>query len=107
MNYPFLTQAEQIVMKAIWDLGEGSRLEFILHLCITKYNKKWKQQTISTYLKKLVDKGFISSYRNGRYIHYSINISLEDYRKELLLFETSFWYDDRKDLVEKDLFGRL
>ncbi|MCR5202140.1 MAG: BlaI/MecI/CopY family transcriptional regulator [Lachnospiraceae bacterium] len=86
-----LTDSEAIIMKCVWDLGDGVRLAFIMDLANKKYDKNWKPQTVSTFLSKLVKKGFIEQYRYGRYYYYKILISKHAYRTRLIREEVLFW----------------
>nr|MCR5625467.1 BlaI/MecI/CopY family transcriptional regulator [Lachnospiraceae bacterium] len=93
---------EQYVMKTVWDMGNGTRLWFIKDLLEKKYKKKMMPQTISTFLKKLVEKGYIEAYRDGRYICYKILIDIEEYRKYLLSNSLKFWYDGDVSKFQED-----
>ena len=57
-----LTESEKITMKCVWDIGDGARLSRIMTLANDKYGKEWKPQTVSTFLGKLVRKGFVEQY---------------------------------------------
>lgn len=64
------------VMKVIWEKGkEVSTGE------ITKAveEKGWKRTTVSTFLTRLVDKGALSSRKEGNFYYYSALISKKDY----------------------------
>lgn len=88
-----LTESEKVTMKCVWDLGDGARLARIMALANEKYNKGWKPQTVSTFLGKLVRKGFLEQYRDGRYFYYHILISRHDYRCQMLRQDLEFWND--------------
>ena len=42
---------------------------------------EWKPQTVSTFLIRLVKKGYVSTYRKGRYFYYVPVVPLEEYQK--------------------------
>ncbi|MDY4971180.1 MAG: BlaI/MecI/CopY family transcriptional regulator [Lachnospiraceae bacterium] len=86
-----LTTSELYVMKSIWDLGDHVRLANILEHVNETYHTNWKCQTVSTFLNKLVQKGYLESYRDGQYIHYRILISEEEYRAAKFEKEINFW----------------
>ncbi|HBA96546.1 MAG TPA: transcriptional regulator, partial [Lachnospiraceae bacterium] len=90
-------------MKCVWDLGEGARLANIMKVVNDKYNKNWKPQTVSTFLGKLVRKGFIEQYRNGRYFYYHILVSKHDYRCYMLHEDLEFWNDGAIDEFVNEL----
>ncbi len=98
-----LTESEKVTMKCVWDLGEGARLANIMKVVNDKYNKNWKPQTVSTFLGKLVRKGFIEQYRNGRYFYYHILVSKHDYRCYMLHEDLEFWNDGAIDEFVNEL----
>ena len=86
-----LTESEKVTMKCVWDLGNGARLAHIMELANKKYKKK--PQTVSTFLGKLVRKGFLEQYRDGRYFYYRILIKKHEYRCQLIKDNVDFWDD--------------
>jgi len=88
-----LTESEKVTMKCVWDLGEGARLAHVMEVANGKYKKDWKPQTVSAFLGKLVRKGFLEQYRDGRYFYYHILVPKHDYRCRMLREELEFWDD--------------
>lgn len=86
-----LTTSELYVMKSVWDLGDHIRLSHIVNQVTTVYHMNWKSQTVSTFLNKLVQKGYIESYRDGQYIHYRILISEQEYKENQVESQANFW----------------
>ena len=105
MEIKALTESEKITMKCVWDLGDGTRLAHILALANEKYGKDWKSQTVSTFLGKLVLKGYLDQYRDGRYFCYRILISKSDYRCHELAREMHFWDDGDMELFASELLN--
>lgn len=91
IEYQKLTDREQILMESIWTLGDGIRLAYMVERTNERYGVNWKPQTASTFLNKLVNKGFVEPYRDGQYVHYHIVIQKEEYLKQLLCHEVDFW----------------
>lgn len=98
MKVKGLTESEKITMKCVWNLGDGTRLAHILAEANGRYGKEWKSQTVSTFLGKLVLKGYLEQYRDGRYYCYRILISKKEYRCQELAQEMRFW--DNGDVNE-------
>ena len=86
-----LTKAELLVMKSIWEMGDGKTLQEIVDYTNTHSNKEWKPQTVSTYLAKLCLKNYIQMKRAGRTITYEILITEEDYKSEQAREFVAFW----------------
>jgi predicted transcriptional regulator len=103
MEIKALTESEKITMKCVWDLGDGTRLAHILALANEKYGKDWKSQTVSTFLGKLVLKGYLDQFRDGRYFCYRILISKREYRCHELAREMKFWDDGDISLFASEL----
>ena len=101
-----LTESEKITMKCVWDIGDGARLSRIMTLANDKYGKEWKPQTVSTFLGKLVRKGFVEQYRDGRYFYYRILIDKHTYRTQMIRDDVEFWDDDNLETYCSELFDK-
>lgn len=101
-----LTESEKITMKCVWDLGEGARLAHIMEVANSRYKKNWKPQTVSTFLGKLVRKGFLEQYRDGRYFYYHILVSRHDYICCMLRDDLDFWDDGDVDEFVSELMDK-
>lgn len=101
-----LTESEKITMKCVWDIGDGARLSCIMTLANDKYGKEWKPQTVSTFLGKLVRKGFVEQYRDGRYFYYRILIDKHTYRTQMIRDDVEFWDDDSLEMYISELFDK-
>ena len=101
-----LTESEKITMKCVWDIGDGARLSRIMTLANDKYGKEWKPQTVSTFLGKLVRKGFVEKYRDGRYFYYRILIDKHTYRTQMIRDDVEFWDDDSLEMYISELFDK-
>ena len=96
--YKSLTAAEKVVMKAMWDSDHPLTLGETTKLLNESYGKNWKPQTVSTFIAKVVQKGFLKMIREGRRITYEILISLEEYRACEAREFVAFW--DKGDVAE-------
>lgn len=80
-----LPECEELVMSIIWGSETPQSLKTILVDVNARYGKEWKPQTVSTILCRLVKKGFLTSYRKGRYTYYVPLIEQEEYFESQLL----------------------
>ncbi len=71
-------EAELEIMKVIWKAGEPVNTQYISEAV---EEKGWKRTTISTFLTRLVDKGALSSQKQGKFYYYTPLISKKEYRK--------------------------
>lgn len=109
MKFERLTYCEEIVMKTVWDSEEELCLMEIMDRVNKKYGKEWKPQTVSTFLARLVQKGYATHYRQGRQFYYKILVPLEEYKGKLTNEYIKFWNHDNADeflyalMKERDL----
>ncbi|MCH5261619.1 MAG: BlaI/MecI/CopY family transcriptional regulator [Lachnospiraceae bacterium] len=97
MTLENLTDCEQLVMKTVWDAADELSLMEIMQRVNDKYHKNWKPQTVSTFLARLVRKGYLRHYRQGRVFFYKILIPLEEYKGQLTSDYVDFWCSGKAD----------
>lgn len=97
MKFKHLTDCEQLVMKTVWDAAEELSLMEIMQRVNDCYLKEWKPQTVSTFLARLVKKGYLENYRKGRFFFYRVLIPMEEYRNQLTMDYVKFWYPGNED----------
>ncbi|WP_340023499.1 BlaI/MecI/CopY family transcriptional regulator [Paenibacillus sp. FSL K6-1096] len=74
-----LSDTELELMEAIWASTPPVTSTELLNQFAQK-GRDWKAQTISTFLSRLVDKGFLTSTRHGRLNKYVPGITPEEYK---------------------------
>ncbi|QUL57895.1 BlaI/MecI/CopY family transcriptional regulator [Paenibacillus tritici] len=74
-----LSDTELELMEAIWASAPPVTSTELLNQFLLK-GRDWKAQTISTFLSRLVDKGFLTATRHGRLNKYIPEISPEAYK---------------------------
>ncbi len=77
-----LSETEMEVMQIIWDSGHPMTSGKLLDIFARQKGKKWKGQTIATFLARLVEKGVLSSTKQGRANLYEPCMSPEEYRSQ-------------------------
>lgn len=91
MNDVKMTDCELVVMKCIWTSDHEMALPEIVDMVNDKYKREWKSQTVSTFLARLVKKGFLTLYRNGRQFYYVPLVKEVDYKTNELEECLMFW----------------
>lgn len=86
-----LTKSEEVVMKCIWNSEVELALSDVTANVNNDFGKDWKPQTVSTFLARLVRKGYLSFYRKGRYFFYQPLIKENDYKRDLMKEFIRFW----------------
>jgi predicted transcriptional regulator len=96
-----LPDGEFEVMKVIWENSSPITSRQILdHFSGTK---TWKLQTIDSYLRRLLDRGFLRSNKTGKEREYYSNVSREEY----LRFETRDFIKQRHSNSLMNLISAL
>lgn len=88
-----LTKAEVYIMKAIWSSKEQLRLAQIVDIVNENYHTNWMSQTVSTYLGRLVKKGFIRKVRVEKTWYYEVLKTEDEYMSREMARFTNLWGD--------------
>ena len=97
MKINYLTAAEENLMKLFWSLNSFYLKDVMEH----HPEPKPHQNTVSTYLKILVEKGYLTTEKEGRIFKYSVAVPMEDYRNFLLKEVAANFFDNSgKDILE-------
>ncbi len=99
MNINSLTPTEEEIMRVIWTLSDP----FLRDIMEALPEPKPHQNTVSTYLKILAEKGYLSPKRRGRIFQYHISIEQSTYRREKLLELKDVFYEGSNEELIKDL----
>ncbi|MCD8009818.1 MAG: BlaI/MecI/CopY family transcriptional regulator [Lachnospiraceae bacterium] len=78
MNLTDLSDCELLVMKCLWDVGSPMSVAELIVRIEKMYGKKYKETTVYTFLKRLKDKGYVSSYKKGT-SYFSPLVSEDEY----------------------------
>lgn len=97
MKINHLTPAEENLMRLFWKLDS-----FYLKDIMEQHPEpKPHQNTVSTYLKILVEKGYLSTEKEGRIFKYTILVPVEEYRKFLLKeLSLHFFNNSGKEILD-------
>ena len=97
MKISHLTPGEELLMNVLWRLDSGYMREII-----EQYpDPKPHPNTISTFLKILVEKEFLTTQKEGRIFKYTVAIPFEDYRKySLHIFLEEYFNNSSAELVK-------
>jgi len=95
-----LTSCETLIMKIIWDEGCDISVIDLRRKLKERYGKDYRRTTLSTFLIKMSDKGYVRSYRVGRNAYVHAEKNEEEYKQELLEDTKQFWFAGKaSDLV--------
>lgn len=85
-------------MKTVWDAERELDLADITLRVNEAYDKEWKPQTVSTFLARLVKKGYLKNYRQGRVFYYQILVPQKEYLGKLAERFLKFWKQENVDI---------
>src|SRR5690606_2392796 len=96
MKINSLTTAEEKLMTVLWKLNSF----YMKNVMEEHPEPKPHQNTVSTYLKILVEKGYLTTEKEGRIFKYSVVIPYEDYRSFVLRnFLKQFCNNSTEELI--------
>lgn len=97
MKISHLTPGEELLMNVLWRLDSAYMREII-----EQYpDPKPHPNTISTFLKILVEKEFLTTQKEGRIFKYTVAIPFDDYRKySLHIFLDEYFNNSSAELVK-------
>ena len=81
--------------QVIWDAKEDIALQDLIRELADRYKKNYARTTVVTFVHKIVDKGFATTYRKGKAAYIHPEKSLAAYRDELLQQQLEFWFDGK------------
>jgi BlaI family penicillinase repressor len=73
-----LSETEMEVMEVIWGLATSVTVNQLLDIF---KSKGWKTSTLSTILKRLIEKGFLTKSMSGKVNYYDPALTLSEYKK--------------------------
>lgn len=97
MKISHLTTGEEILMNVLWKLNSAYMRDIIEEYLEPKPHPN----TISTFLKILVEKEFLTTHKEGRVFRYTVAIPFDDYRKYLMrLFLENYFNNSPVELLK-------
>jgi BlaI family transcriptional regulator, penicillinase repressor len=76
-----ISDTEMEIMEYLWKRGEAVSTVDLLAYFNSERNKSWKLQTLSTFLARLSNKGFLKSETRGRGTAHQPAFSQEEYHR--------------------------
>ena len=97
MKINYLTAAEENLMNILWRLETA----YMRNILEQFEEPKPHQNTVSTFLKILVEKDFLTTEKEGRIFKYSVAVPFSDYKNFMLKnFLKNYFNDSGKDLLK-------
>ncbi len=90
-----LSACETLLMKIIWDAKEDIAVQELIVRLKQQFDKEYARTTVVTFLGKMAEKGFVSTYRVGKISYVHAQKDEESYKQKMLREETGFWFDGK------------
>ena len=100
-----LSNSEKIVMACVYkhiaNTNEKPNVHDINELLLNTYGIEWKLQTLCTFLKRIENKGYITSERIKRFSYYTPVMEYDSYIKAELQNMANIYFDGNvKEIVK-------
>ncbi|MCC8030085.1 MAG: BlaI/MecI/CopY family transcriptional regulator [Lachnospiraceae bacterium] len=90
-----LSTCETMIMKLIWDADGDISVQKLIVEIRERYGKDYARTTVVTFVKKLLDKGYVSTYRVGRASFVHPEKDEYQYKQRLMNEATDFWFEGK------------
>ena len=84
---------ETQIMKELWDKGEDLSAQDLHRLLLEHYGKDHKPSTLRTFISRLLEKGYITTYRIGRYSFLRPLVSEDEYKQMIAEQQITEWHN--------------
>ena len=93
MNFTDLSDRELMVMKCLWESGSPMTVGELIISIEEAYNIVYKETTVYTFLKRLKDKKYVSSYKKGT-SRFSPKVGETEFLEDYAARMADFWSAD-------------
>lgn len=90
-----LTPSQLTLMKCIWDANREMSYQELINLLEEQYGREYQRSTVITFLRQLTDRGYVDTYRIGKYAYVRPVVTEEMFQREHARTETNRWYKGR------------
>ena len=90
MNLTDLSDRELLVMKCLWDVAGPMTVGDLIERIQQVYGISYKETTVYTFLKRLKDKNYVTSYKKGS-SHFTPTVAENDYLDQYAKTMAEFW----------------
>lgn len=88
-----MSGCETLIMKIVWSAKEDISTQEIMNQLKIQYKKDYARTTVVTFVQRLVEKGFVSTYRKGRVSYVHALRSESEYQEIFIQEAESFWFN--------------
>lgn len=87
-----ISGCESLIMKIVWDSKEDISTPELIDELRTRYGKDYARTTVVTFVQRLAEKGFVSTYRKGRTSYVHALRKEKEYTEKFMHDAETFWF---------------
>lgn len=88
-----MSACETLIMKIVWGSEEDIPTSEIIDQLRIRYGKDYARTTVVTFIQRLAEKGFVSTYKKGRVSIVHALRSQKQYQENFIKEAEEFWFD--------------
>jgi predicted transcriptional regulator len=87
-----ISGCETLIMKIVWDSETDISTSELVDALRVRYGKDYARTTVVTFVQRLADKGFVTTYRKGRVAYVHALKTEKEYTTKFLSEAEDFWF---------------
>lgn len=87
-----ISGCESFIMKIVWESKEDISTPELIEKLRTKYGKDYARTTVATFIQRLAEKGFVTTYRKGRTAYVRAIKREDEYIGKMVCDTDKFWF---------------
>ena len=88
-----LSECEAILMRILWEEDCDMSMQELRAEALENYGKDWAKQTVSTFLKRMEESGYLEGYKEGRIYYYHPLVTKKEYMGNEAVQFCKTWFD--------------
>ena len=88
-----MSGCETLIMKIVWSSEEDLSTPEIMDQLKVRYGKDYARTTVVTFIQRLAEKGFVTTYKKGRVSYVHSLRSQAKYQENFIQEAEEFWFD--------------
>lgn len=89
-----IANCERMIMKIVWNSQDDITITQLSARLKTQFGKEYARTTVVTLMKRLADKGFLSTYRKGKNTYIHVEIKEDEYLPTFISDFVNMWCEE-------------
>lgn len=87
-----ISGCESLIMKIVWDSKEDISTPELIDELRNRFGKDYARTTVVTFVQRLAEKGFVTTYRKGRTSYVRALRDEKEYTEKFMHDAEKFWF---------------